>query len=455
MRDSARYAWWLLIFLFSLLILGNIALFWRLFRASETPGLSAGNVRMGVEFQARYALALEQLGLGRVNVQIALDGVFKSLNDAFAPYEATLYRAILESAFGVGNPQKTLAPLPDLPSENLTPMQRRWAAMRWQEAFARPLKPEQVPDLLDALPDAPTAFAGELLKLTLYERAGDRAQADALRESLGRAAGWSVITLGAVFGTVGCAGIGGLVVLITYLLRLPRLPARPAPNESPFVYDPLLWALVIFLLAMLNAPALDHILRDFGVDASNALYLLAVLLPLMFLASLRGEPDALGRIRWFEGAWWKQLGAALAGYAAYVPFLGVLLMLTLLVAPALPAEQTNPIGARATESQTALQWLWIFVQAAVLAPIIEEFVFRGVLFKVLWQRTGRVWLSAFVSGYLFAVIHPQFLGGIFPITVLGAVLAIVYAHTRSLLPCIIIHALNNGLITLMLWSALG
>lgn len=455
MRDSARYAWWLLIFLFSLLILGNIALFWRLFRAPETEGLNTSNARMGVEFQARYALALEQFGLGQAATQMALDAVFKSLDEAFAPYEATLYRAVLESAFGVGDPQKTLQPLPDLPSERLTPTQRRWQAMRWQEAFSRPLKPDQVPTLLSVLPDAPSAFSGELLRVALYQRAGDAAKANALRESLGRAAGWAVITLGAVFGTVSCAGVGGLLVILFYLIRSPRLPARPAPEESPFVYDPLLWALAIFLLAMLNAPALDHILRDFGVDASNAVYLLAVLLPLMYLASLQREPGALGRIRWFEGAWWKQLGAGLAGYAAYVPFLGALLLLTLLLAPALPAEQTNPLGERAADSRTTLQWLWIFAQAAVLAPIVEEFVFRGVLFKVLWQRTGRVWLSAFVSGYLFAVIHPQFLGGIFPITVLGAILALVYAHTRSLGACILIHALHNGLITLMLWSAMG
>ena len=452
MRDSARYAWWLLIFLFSLLTLGNIALFWRLFRASESPRLQTDNARMGVEFMARYALALEQFGQGKPVVQTALEEVFNNLDEAFAPYEAAVYRAILESAFGVGDPQKTLQSLPDLPSETLSPLQRRWQALRWQEAFSSPLAPEQVPALLHALPDTPSMFSGELLKVALYRRAGDVARADALRESLGRAAGWAVVTLGAVLATLICSNIGGLVVLIVYFYRRLRLPSRPAPTESPFVYDPLLWALVIFLLTMLNAPVLEIMLRDFGVNASNAIYLLAMLLPLMYLASLQRESGALGQIRWFGGAWWKQVGAGLAGYAAYMPFLSVLFALTLLVMPALPAEQTHPLGERAAASRTALQWLWLFAQAAVLAPIIEEFMFRGVLFKVLWQRTGRVWLSAFVSGYLFAVIHPQFLSGVFQITVLGTILALIYAHTRSLLPCILIHALNNGLITLMLWS---
>ncbi len=455
MRDSARYAWWLLIFLFTLLIAGNTFIFWTLFRAPDVQGLSSGNQRMGVEFQARYALAVEQLGLGKLVSRQVVEAALTSLDDAYAPYEAALYRAILESTFEAGDPRKTLQKLPDLPSESLSPTERRWQAMRWQELFSQPLKPERVSGVLDTLPDAPSPFAGELLKLALYQRAGDTTQANALRESLGRAALRLVITLGAVFSTVGLAGLMGLMVLLWYVATRPPLPRRPAPDESPFVYDPLLWALVIFLLVLLNAPTINLLLGDLQMNASNTIYLLAVLLPLMFLASLRVQPDALGQIQWFTGSWWKQVGIGLMGYAAYVPFLGALLLLTLFVAPALPAEQTNPIGERVTESKTTLQWLWTFAQVAVLAPVIEEFVFRGVLFKVLWQRTGQVWLSALVSGYLFAAIHPQFLGGIFPITMLGTILALVYAHTRSLLPCIIIHAINNSLITLMLWSVAG
>jgi membrane protease YdiL (CAAX protease family) len=456
MRDSARYAWWLLIFLFTLLIAGNTFLFWTLFKDSTSQSLPADNWNRGIDFQIRYVLALERFGVGKALTDQAITETLKVLDKAFAPYEAALYRATLEAVFGFGNPQKTLSTLPDLPSENLTPPQRRWYASHWQAIFSKPVTPEQVPAILESLQGTPSPLASQLLELVLYQRAGDQARANALRESLRSKAGGAVLVLGAIIGTVCFAGLAGFVLIAVYLMGSPKLPRRPAPDESPFVYDPLLWALVIFLLVLLNAPAVAHALNDlFHADASNVVYLLALLLTLMYLASLRSQPGALGQIRWFTGSWWKQLGAALWGYAVYVPFLGMLLLITLLVAPALPSEQTNPISERVGESQTTLQWLWTFVQAAVLAPIVEEFVFRGVLFQVLWQRTGRVWLSAFVSGYLFAVIHPQFLGGIFPITVLGTILALVYAHTRSLLPCMLIHAFNNGLITLLLWSVGG
>jgi membrane protease YdiL (CAAX protease family) len=455
MRESARYAWWLLIVLFTLIIVGNVAQFWLLFHQSEGRGLASGNQRLGAEFQIRYALAVERLGMGGSATKMAQEVALTGLDEAYAPYEAAVYRAIVAHAFQHRDAADTLRALPDLPSETLTPDMRRWQAVRLRDALTQPLQADRLPAVLESVGALPSPLARTLLEMTLYARAGDTERANAIRQSLAQRAMQGVLTLGGVLLVGGFMGLAGVGVLLWYLISRPPLPARPAPDESPFAYDSLLWALAIFLLVQLNESALNQVLLDLGLDGANAIYLLAVLLPLMYLASLRGQADALGRIEWFRGGFWRQLGAALMGYAAYVPFLAALLMITLLIAPALPAEQTNPVGERATQAQGALSWLVLFVQAAVLAPIIEEFVFRGVLFKVFWQRTGRVWLSAFVSGYLFAVIHPQFLGGVLPITVLGAILAIVYAHTRSLLPCIVIHALNNGLITLLLWGVAG
>jgi membrane protease YdiL (CAAX protease family) len=455
MRESARYAWWLLIVLFAFIIAGNVVQFWLLFRGSEGRGLASSNQRLGAEFQIRYALAVERLGMGGLATKMAQEVALTGLDEAYAPYEAAVYRAIVAHAFQHRDAADTLRALPDLPSETLTPSARRWQAMRLRDALTQPLNADRVPAVLESVGALPSPLARTLLEMTLYARAGDTERANAIRQSLAQRAVWGVLALGGVMLFGGVMGLAGVGILLWYLISRPPLPTRPAPDESPFAYDPLLWALVIFLLVQFNESALGQVLLDLGLDGANAIYLLAVLLPLMYLASLRGQADALGRIAWFRKGFWRQLGASLMGYAAYVPFLAALLVMTLLIAPALPAEQTNPIGERATQAQSALSWLWLFTQAVVLAPIIEEFVFRGVLFQVFWQRTGRVWLSAFVSGYLFAVIHPQFLGGILPITVLGTILALVYAHTRSLLPCIVIHAINNGLITLLLWSVAG
>lgn len=452
MKNSAQYAWWLLILLFSLVIVANVSLFWYLFFTPSSTSLSAANQRVAVDFLSRYLLLMRSLGVGTSAREATLKELNHALDGLYAPYEATLYRALLEAVFETDNPKRTLALLGDLPSEQLTPAQRRWQAMRWQSLFRQPPPTAQLTELLDTL-ETPSPVARRLAEIALYQRAGDSARASEIRQSLVSRVLLSAIVLGVLFLVVGILGLAGVGLLIWYFVNRPVLPLRPAPDESPFVYDPLLWALVIFLVVMLYLPTVRWWVGN--LEGVELLYLVAVLLPLVFLYSLRHSPDALGNLRWFEGSWSKQIGAGFVGFAMYLPVLVGLVWVVTRLMPALPAEQVNPIGERIGGAMSRWEWMWLFVQAAVLAPIVEEFVFRGVLFKVLWQRTGRVWLSAFVSGYLFAVIHPQFLGGILPLTAFGTVAAMLYAHTRSLLPCIVLHALNNGGLMLMLWAYAG
>jgi membrane protease YdiL (CAAX protease family) len=83
------------------------------------------------------------------------------------------------------------------------------------------------------------------------------------------------------------------------------------------------------------------------------------------------------------------------------------------------------------------------VAVIVVAPIAEEFFFRGFLFRVLRLRMG-FWLAAVSDGILFGLVHGSFV--IVPIlAVLGIALCWVYERTGSLFPCIAIHALNNTL----------
>jgi membrane protease YdiL (CAAX protease family) len=85
--------------------------------------------------------------------------------------------------------------------------------------------------------------------------------------------------------------------------------------------------------------------------------------------------------------------------------------------------------------------------AVVLAPITEEIVFRGVLFRALTDRVG-MWAAAALSSAVFAVIHfevlfsqPLALVGLFTV---GMALAIAYHRTGSLLVPIVGHAVFNG-----------
>src|SRR5215208_2632369 len=82
----------------------------------------------------------------------------------------------------------------------------------------------------------------------------------------------------------------------------------------------------------------------------------------------------------------------------------------------------------------------------VLAPIAEELFFRGFCFTALRRALGML-PAAVLTGIIFGAIH---LGGteiefIVPLMVFGFFLCLLYVWTDSLLPCIVLHALNNSL----------
>lgn len=82
----------------------------------------------------------------------------------------------------------------------------------------------------------------------------------------------------------------------------------------------------------------------------------------------------------------------------------------------------------------------------VLAPIAEELFFRGFCFTAL-RRTLGMLPAAALTGIIFGAIH---LGGteiefIVPLMVFGLFLCLLYVWTDSLVPCIVLHALNNAL----------
>jgi membrane protease YdiL (CAAX protease family) len=106
-------------------------------------------------------------------------------------------------------------------------------------------------------------------------------------------------------------------------------------------------------------------------------------------------------------------------------------------------------------------WLIVLFLAAVLAPLVEETVFRGVLYRHLRDATGRagrvqsVILSAAISGFVFAAIHPQ---GWIAVPLLMSV-AWPMVHARewrgSLVAPMAVHAWHNALVTLGVATMLG
>ncbi len=90
-------------------------------------------------------------------------------------------------------------------------------------------------------------------------------------------------------------------------------------------------------------------------------------------------------------------------------------------------------------------WLWrlaIAIESLIWAPVFEEILFRGILFTALRQKMNWPW-AALISGVCFGVVHFYSFPGFLMVTFSGFVMASGYQKTRSLIPCIIAHALHN------------
>lgn len=97
-------------------------------------------------------------------------------------------------------------------------------------------------------------------------------------------------------------------------------------------------------------------------------------------------------------------------------------------------------SSRATAFLTA-------VMATATAPLVEEVIYRGLLYSALRRALGAAWAVGLVFA-LFALVHvPQYwphFGIMLTICLLSLVLTLVRAKTKSLLPCFVIHLIFNG-----------
>jgi hypothetical protein len=86
--------------------------------------------------------------------------------------------------------------------------------------------------------------------------------------------------------------------------------------------------------------------------------------------------------------------------------------------------------------------------ATFTAPIVEEVVYRGVLYSA-FQRTLGVPAAFIIVTFMFAVVHvPQYYPSfptIFLLTLLSLILTGIRVKTGNLLPCIILHTVFNAL----------
>lgn len=114
-------------------------------------------------------------------------------------------------------------------------------------------------------------------------------------------------------------------------------------------------------------------------------------------------------------------------------------------------EQDNELLRILRSSRTAV--FVVAFLATFTAPLVEEVVYRGILYSAIQRSIGVAGAVAIVTT-LFAAVHfMQYWGSpgtILLICLLSLVLTLVRVRTGNLLPCIVLHTIFNGIQSLLL-----
>ena len=87
---------------------------------------------------------------------------------------------------------------------------------------------------------------------------------------------------------------------------------------------------------------------------------------------------------------------------------------------------------------------WGYVAVGILAPLAEEVVFRGAILRTLLGIMSKKnhWVAIIISAAIFGVVHAnlaQFINAL----LMGLLLGWMYYRTKSLVPGILLHWVNN------------
>ncbi|MGK9482188.1 lysostaphin resistance A-like protein [Bacillus cereus group sp. MYBK29-1] len=88
--------------------------------------------------------------------------------------------------------------------------------------------------------------------------------------------------------------------------------------------------------------------------------------------------------------------------------------------------------------------LLLLIGGAILVPIFEELIFRGIILHFLQQRFP-FWIAALGSSFLFGIGHIYSTGVMFSMFIMGLFMAILCKKTKSIIPAILLHIINNML----------
>lgn len=299
----------------------------------------------------------------------------------------------------------------------------------------------------------------------VYERSHQPQKAAEARKLAEFTARYDVVAAGSIIGLLILAGIIGVGLAIRFFaIYGSELSWSPRPRiQSSVLFIAFIVYLVSFLLLELIMALIENVASYGGLNVGSAIGLLMEAVAILGASGL--GLAALKIMTAYSGEDMMEIGYrnisvkrdvkwGIGGFCAALPFWAIALIITIILSLTIfkniktPEQPFGPLIASGGGLVVAL----IFILGMVIAPLVEETFFRGVLYTALRGKM-QVWPAVLLSAGIFAIIHPL-PGGFLPIFTLAVVFALLREKTGSLLPSMVCHSIYNGillLITLLLY----
>lgn len=170
---------------------------------------------------------------------------------------------------------------------------------------------------------------------------------------------------------------------------------------------------------------------------------------------IRGVP-------WYRFAWdvglhrgegfFKEVWCGFLGWLVSIPIsAGLGLIVSLVESSGETEPGSGPQGYPLFEPPPSGTWglLWLDTLSLIVwAPVVEEVVYRGALYRY-FRPWIRPWGAAVATSALFGLVHPYTTAGLVQVAILGLVLAALREWRGSLIAPITCHFLHNASIALV------
>lgn len=276
-----------------------------------------------------------------------------------------------------------------------------------------------------------------------------------------------------------CFGLIGFVILVYSVIR--TFPSRHSMGPSMLRHGFYAEVFSLWLISFLILMSVVYLISKSDIVESYPLLGTGLTLSAFFgslsvllWARFRGITWQQIRedIGWHCGkGFWKELAWGVVGYGMTLPILccGLLITIVLMSIQNMmlggPDDNllhgtgggSHPIIVEIANGGWALR-IGLICLAAIAAPVVEETMFRGVLYRQLRSSMQGTFNESFTSvclsmslvSFIFAAIHPQ---GWVAIPVLMSIaigMNLLREQRGSIIAPMVIHGINNGLVTALM-----